>query len=288
MKTILVLVGGSATDDVVSNTALAAARPLRAHLEFLHVRVGPGEAAAFTPHVEFARGAGLREAFDRMESEAESRSTTARHHFERFCAQQAIAVADTPAAALDVSATWREEGDDAVARMMKCARHNDLVVLGRAPRANGLPPDLIELLLTGCGRPVLVAPPVMRPRLTGTALVCWKETATSARALGVALPLLEKCERVVIVGVEEGAEGSLDGIRDVAQRLGWHGIRAEARWLPDDARSVAEQLEAAAAQDDADLLVMGGYGHSRARETIFGGCTRHFLDHGDRPVLLMH
>jgi nucleotide-binding universal stress UspA family protein len=288
MKTILVLTGGSATDSVVFATALAAARPLAAHLEFLHIRISPGQAVPYTPHIEFATGAALHGTMDRLAAEAEARSQTAAHHFRQFCQQEGIEIAATPSRSQGISATWREEQDDAIERIMLRARHNDLVVVGRSARANGLPDDLIERLLLGCGRPVLVAPPRLRQSVTGTALIFWTETASAARALGAALPLLSKSERVVIVNVEKPAGGSADGIRDLARQLLWHGISAEFKGMPADGRSVAEQLEAAAADCDADLVVMGGYGHSRVREMIFGGCTQHFIDHAKWPVLMMH
>jgi nucleotide-binding universal stress UspA family protein len=288
MKTILVLAGGSETDKAVFDTALAAASPLGAHLDFLHIRIGPGEAARFTPHVDFAVGAGLRDALGRLQAEAEERSAAISSRFRQFCEEEAIEIADTPSSARGVSATLREERDDAVERMMFRARHNDLVVLGRSSRANGLPPALIELLLVGCGRPLLVAPSRMRQTLTGTALVFWKESAASARALGAALPLLSKSKRVVVIGVEEVAGGAQDGIRDLVRQFAWHGIVAECKWMPAQGRSAAEQLKSAAAEYEANLLVMGGYGRSRAREMVFGGCTQHFLDHAEWPVLMMH
>jgi nucleotide-binding universal stress UspA family protein len=172
--------------------------------------------------------------------------------------------------------------------MMHRARHHDLVVLGRWSRANGLPPDLIESLLVESGRPVLVAPPRIAHRITGTVLVCWTESAAAARALGAALPLLSKSERVVIVNVGEAAEASRDDMPDLVQQLSWHGISARFRWIPTDGRKVADHLESAAADCAADLLVMGAYSHSRIREKIFGGCTQHFIDRAERPVLLMH
>ncbi|HXY99038.1 MAG TPA: universal stress protein [Stellaceae bacterium] len=290
MKTILVLSGGGDTDRVVFGTALSLARAFGAHLEFLHIRPGPGDAAAFTPHVGFARGAALRAALDHLEAEANRRSAASARHFQEFCAQEAIEIADAPARSRGLSAAWQEARGDAVEYLVRRARHNDLAVLARPSRPNGMPPDLSERLLLGCGRPVLVAPARLRPSIAGTALVCWNETAAAARALGAALPLLSKSERVVIAGVEEAARpaASADGLRDLARQLSWHGIRADIRWLSAAACSAAEQLELAAADYDADLLVMGGYGRSPARETIFGGCTRHFLARAERPVLMMH
>jgi nucleotide-binding universal stress UspA family protein len=172
--------------------------------------------------------------------------------------------------------------------MMACARHCDLVVLGRAARADGLPRDLVELILVGSGRPILLAPPRPVGRIAGTALVCWKETAEAARALAAALPLLVKSSRVIVLSVEEGEGTSLQHGVAVVRYLAWHGVGAEARWLPTDGRAIAEQIDAAAADYGADLMVMGGYGHGRMRELIFGGCTQRFLERAARPVLLMH
>jgi nucleotide-binding universal stress UspA family protein len=287
MKTILVPVGGAETDQAVFATALEAARPLGAHLEFLHLRVAPGQAAVYTPHVDFAQGAALRDAISRLEVEAEKRSTVAARHFRQFCEHHGVVVTDIPSRTRSMSAVWREELNDAVERLTYRARHNDLVVLGRASRANGLPPDLIERLLLDCGRPVLIAPAEAPDNLTDTILVCWKETGEAARALTAALPLLSHGKRVVVVSVEE-AKATLASAFDIAEQLRWHGIAAEATCVTGEGQSVGELLQLAARRYDATLLVMGGYGFSRAREIIFGGCTQSFIDHAERPVLLVH
>jgi nucleotide-binding universal stress UspA family protein len=238
--------------------------------------------------VAFAAGPGLSDALDLLERNAESRSMNSARHFRRFCEQEAIDILDAPSHTPRVSACWREERDNALQCMMLRARHNDLVVLGRAPKPDGLPSALIESLLIGAGRPLLIAPHRPRATLLGTALVGWKETASSARGLSAALPLLSKAERVVIATVREGATGSRADLDDLSRYLAWHGILAECVWLPASGGPAVEQLETAIAQFDADFMVMGGYSHSRMRETIFGGCTQHFIDHAELPVLIMH
>ena len=288
MKTILVPTGGSETDDAVFAAALAAARPLGAHLEFLHVRLRPGEAAPFVPHVDFARGAALRAALQKIDADQERRLTMARRHFERFCEAHDLPLRDTPGRSDGVSATWRQALEGGMERIMIEARHSDLTVLCRAAHANGLPQDFVELALVGSGRPILLAPGRPVERLTGTALVCWKETQQAARALAAALPLLAKSKRVILLTVEEQKDTSLENGIELAHQLAWHAITAETRWMPADRRGVAEQIDAAASEYDADLIVMGGYGHGRMRELVFGGCTRRFLDGADRPVLLVH
>ncbi len=287
MKTILVLAGGSETDASVFETAFAAAAPLAAHLAFFHARISPGEAAAHTPHVDFMQGAGLHDALHQLGARAQARSAAAQRHFRAFCGKHDIDVRNTPARDPGVSASWHEELGDAIERMMLRARHNDLVIAGRPSGADGLPRDLIERLLFGCGRPLLLAPPRAPRRLTGAALVGWKETAGAARALTAALPLLAKSKRVVIANIEEGAQ-SLPHAADVVRHLAWHGIAAEAKRIPPDGRPVSLQLESAAADCGADLLVMGAYGRGPMRELIFGGCTQHVLAGARLPVFLMH
>jgi nucleotide-binding universal stress UspA family protein len=185
------------------------------------------------------------------------------------------------------SAAWHEAYGGGFERIMRHARRSDLVVLGRASHTDGLPQDLVELILLGSGRPVLLAPQRPVKQLAGTALVCWKETAEAARAVAAAIPLLAECNRVVVLTVAERKEAPEGDEAGLVRHLAWHGISAEALARPWDGRAVAEHIDAAMDQYAADLLVIGGYGHARMRQLIFGGCTQRFLDHSARPVFVM-
>jgi len=290
MRTILVLAGGRESDKAVFSTALSAARPLGAHVEFLHVRIAAGEAAIYTPHVGFAHGTALAAAIGKLTEQSKLRSRAALHHFEELCEKEPIEIAIRPAdrKSGSIPACWREECDDAVSRMIHCARHNDLVAIGRPNQSNGLPPDIIERLLTASGRPLLIAPKEPRPHIAGSILVCWKETAESARALAAAMPLLVLAKRVTVVSVGEEASELPEHLFHLVDRLEWNGIKAEPVWMPNNPKSAAYRLEELATSLDVDLIVMGGYGHGRMREIVLGGCTRHFLNGADRPLLMMH
>jgi nucleotide-binding universal stress UspA family protein len=288
MKTILVLAGGTETDQAVFHAALAAAVPVSAHLEFLHIHVGSVQAAAFTPHVDYAQGAALSEALGSLRRKAEKRSRDAALYFQSFCAQRKIPIAANPSPSPGVSAAFREETDEAVRQMLFFARRNDLIVVGRPSDGNGIPADFVERILVESGRPLLLAPARPVETVTETVMVCWKETAVSARALASAMPLLSRSRRVVVVGIEEDAGGSYEGLRELAEHLKWHGISPDFRWLPSGKGAVADQLEAVAQECRADLIVMGAYGHSRAREMFFGGCTQRFLDRSERAVFMVH
>jgi len=288
MKKILVAASGGASDSVVFATAHEAARTLGAHLEFYHLRLSPGEAARYTPHVAFARGAGLRHALQELQVEDEARSAAARSGFAAFCAQFNIPTAAHPTGDRGVTASLREESGEAAEQLARAARHNDLIVLGRHTHADGLPPDYIEHVLLRSGRPVLVAPAQRPVTVTGTIMVCWKETPEAARAVAAALPLLANSRHVVIANVHERAHAPASGISDVARHLAWHGIDADIRRLDGSGGPASERLAAAARECAADLVVLGAYGHSRTRELFFGGCTQHFLEDAPHAVLLMH
>src|SRR5215470_7934690 len=109
MKTILVLSGGSDSDSPVFETALAAAQPLGAHLRFVHIRISCGQAAAYSPHVEFARGPALVDALGRLEADSQRRSAAFGDHVRAFCTRFNITMRDAPGPAKGVSASLLEE-----------------------------------------------------------------------------------------------------------------------------------------------------------------------------------
>jgi nucleotide-binding universal stress UspA family protein len=288
MKSILVPIGGSATDGPVLETALAAARPFAAHLQFLHIRVGLGEAAQYTPHMAFASGPGLREALEELEVQTRGRCAAAVEHIHDFCTRSQIELCDAPNSSQAVTASCREEQGSALERVLFHARHSDLVVVGRASKPNGSPPDFLELLLMRRGRPVLIAGPAPSPTVTGTVMVCWRESADAARAVTAAAPFLAEAKRVVFASVAEKNGDAASALEDVAGRFAWHGVPAEVQVITPNGRPVQELLASAGQACAADLIVSGAYGHSRLREVVFGGCTQSFIRHCDRPVLLMH
>jgi nucleotide-binding universal stress UspA family protein len=288
MKSFLVPVGGAGSDECVLETALAAARPFAAHLNFLHVHVSAGQAAVHSPHADFATGPALRETLAELEHEAKVRTRTAEQHVRDFFARSQVAMAEPGKVNGAVTASWRVEQDDALRRIVFHARHNDLIIAGRAKKPNGLPPDFVESVLIDCGRPVLLASAAPRQSLTGTILVCWKESAEAARAFAAATPLLRNAGRAIFASVAETNDGAAESMQGIARQCALSGIAAETRLIAPSGRSPEVALAAAAKEYEADLVVMGAYGHSRMREPLFGGCTRAFISHAEQPVLLMH
>jgi nucleotide-binding universal stress UspA family protein len=140
------------------------------------------------------------------------------------------------------------------------------------------------------GRPVLVVPPRCTRLSPDRILVDWKDTAESRRAISAALPLLRKATETTIVEiVSDVAEQDTAAARvaDVARWLQRHNIQASAR-VELSAGDAGSQLDAIASEARIDIIVAGAYGHARLSEWIFGGVTRHLLQHSSACVLLVH
>ena len=287
MKTILTFVGGGDRDQVILPTALAAAIPLSAHLDCLHVHV-PATQAARHNRTEFASGAALQNALRELETNANAFSDLAAANVRKFCASAQIEMCDTPTTLRSVTASFREERSNTFERLTFHARHSDLIVMGRARQKQGLAPDTLAHLVLNCGRPILVAATAAPQTLTDTIMVCWTESSNAARAVTAATPILAKATRVVFVSVAERDEGVTDAVDDLARQFAWNGVSAEVRVIPASRRGIPGALAAAAEECGADLVVMGAYGRSRVRELISGSRTDAVLDGSDRPILLMH
>jgi nucleotide-binding universal stress UspA family protein len=200
---------------------------------------------------------------------------------------------DAQCQALGVSFESRVVVEEAVDAMVKHGRCSDLIVAGQTDRgqpADGVAFDFPQQVLLHAGPPLLVVPYAGTFTSVGhTVLVAWKATPEAANALRGALPLLRLAQRVLLVEVGEirGQPASDDSLGLAARWLKSHGVACEAH-REIDLAGVADQLLSRAADIGADLIVSGGYGHSRLREWIRGGVSRHLLDHMTVPTLFSH
>lgn len=185
---------------------------------------------------------------------------------------------------------WRSVQAYPTQAMAHVARSADLLVVSPPSRA-GLTHsvDPAGLVMTA-GRPVLIVPPAEH-RLHGKAVVvAWKDTRESRRAIADALPLLRRAEDVVIHAICKAAddEDARFEAEDVAAALKRHGVAARAVVSHGNDEQVTAALRREADLIGADLIVAGGFGHSRAREWVLGGVTDDFLNAPDRFILLSH
>jgi nucleotide-binding universal stress UspA family protein len=286
IKTILVPATGSATDTAVLTSALAVARPFAAHLDFLHVHADAA-ALATTMASDGSGAAMITGLIDRIEEEAGQREERAKQLFQRFCARERLVIGDSPSGQPGPSAQWVQKIGDEPYWVAEYGRAADLLVIGRPVEDQGVSFDTIEAALLASGRPVLIPPAAPLSALPETIVIAWKAAPEAARAVTAAMPLLATAKQIVILTVaEEQGLSDEEGVRLVTS-LRWHGLNVSARHLQPDTGGAAETLLAAAGEHAA-LVVMGAYGHSRLREWIFGGFTRHVLRGAKVPVLMMH
>ena len=177
--------------------------------------------------------------------------------------------------------------------VMERGRAANLIVAGQTDPEWDLSPvmDFPEHLALESGRPVLVIPYAGRyPTIGRRVVVAWKPSRESARAVFDALPLLQEAETVHILEVKERPDdvSTLAPDTSIAAALARHGMRPEVRTSIASEISIGDEILSRAADLDADLLVMGAYGHSRFRELVFGGTTRHIARHMTLPTLLSH
>jgi nucleotide-binding universal stress UspA family protein len=170
----------------------------------------------------------------------------------------------------------------------------DLLVLGQRDPADedaaAVPADFIESVLLACGRPALVVPHIGAAATIGsTVAIAWKPTPEAARAVTAALPFLRRAKRVHVLSWGEESPPAVGGRPlDLERYLQAHGVRFTWDRAGAERQQVGELLLSRAFDLGADLLVMGCYGHSRAREWILGGASRTILQSMTLPVLMMH
>lgn len=207
---------------------------------------------------------------------------------------RARAAFDRVLAAHGMKAAWAEVGNDPIMGVFaQQALYADLLVLGQAApaekRADGVPADFVETVLASSGKPALVLPYIGTSSTLGeTVVVAWKPTREAARAVSAALPLLQRARQVHVLSWSDedeavGGEGlSLGGY------LQLHGVKAIWHQETQEPDLLGELLLSRAFDLEADLLVMGCYGHSRAREWVLGGTSRTVLRSMTLPVLMAH
>jgi nucleotide-binding universal stress UspA family protein len=173
----------------------------------------------------------------------------------------------------------------------RMARRFDLAVVGQ-PEPDAVAPEdlIIEAALFASGRPTAVVPYIHKKGFAADrVMVCWDGSRNAARAIGDAMPVLVRARtiEVMIVASERAKSDEIPGA-DIAQHLARHGLKVEVERIVAPDGDVASTLLSHAADASADLIVMGGYGHSRLREFILGGVTRGILGAMTVPVLMSH
>jgi len=187
---------------------------------------------------------------------------------------------------------WRAPAGDPIAAGIRHARYCDLVIVGQpepGDAAAGFVTELAHSILLASGRPLLFVPYIgARATIGERIVVAWKDTREAARAVADALPLLVRAKSVDVLSImPPNHTDELVGERIITY-LARHGIAAKLRPEVADDISAGELLLSQVSDLSADLVVMGGYSHSRLQERVMGGVTRVMMTSMTVPVLMSH
>jgi nucleotide-binding universal stress UspA family protein len=252
--------------------AIALAAAFEAHLT--------GIAFAYEPEIlpdPSGPGSGR---FLRIREENEEAAAAAAAQFEKEAANAGV-TASARAVTTTISG-----GYDLFGRV---ARRFDLAVVGQDNPDQEQSETLVaEGALFESGRPLVMVPYIHKKGLKlDRVMVCWDGSRPAARAIADAMPLLTRARQVDVVIVEQAKSDEMPGA-DVAEHLARHGLKVAIQRISRGDIDIKDVLLNYAADSVADLVVMGGYGHSRMRELILGGVTRGMLASMTLPTLLSH
>jgi nucleotide-binding universal stress UspA family protein len=191
-----------------------------------------------------------------------------------------------------LSSEWRVTDGLAEEIVAAHARYADLVIVGQSEPddATTTPSDLAETVVIASERPVLIVPHIGVTKPPGkTVMLCWNGTREAARAATGALPILKQADKVIILLIDPRNDGDPEGPGGrVATWLARHGVNAVVKRDTAGDSNVGGVILSRAADQDADLVVMGLYGHSRMREWVLGGASRTLLASMTVPLLVAH
>jgi nucleotide-binding universal stress UspA family protein len=289
LKSILVHVNGSNGDSAVLSLASRVGRDFAAHFDVVHVTPSFAEMAGKT--LSAAGDTPVSgEAFELQRIVAAKASEASRRHFDAFCHGENLSEAKAPPAPQG-SAAWSEKTGSAVDVLVTEARYHDLVVAAGTGSERLLPADLGRILFES-GKPLLLAPAQTSSGRIRSVAIAWKPTPEAARAVTAAMPILSQASRVYVLQANEDNAAAFECatcMDRLVTQLRWHGLWADCRYIAPGGRAAPVAVQETARECDCDLLVMGAYGHSRWRETIFGGFTRAVLEDGPAlPLFMMH
>ena len=220
-----------------------------------------------------------------MTEEWLGREAQAEVGFRAFMEQAGIPVGGT---AGGVSAGWRGAAANGHVRINEYSRLFDLVLLGRDPADEGAAFAICEDALFEGGCPILIAPATAAPDDFGRhILIAWNGSTETARTIALGMRLIERAEKILVLTVEGVTVPGPSG-EQAAAALRRRGLTVEEKTVKAQHRTAGETILAEAAAAGCDLVFKGAYTHSRLRQMVFGGPTRHIMAESTLPVFMAH
>lgn len=180
------------------------------------------------------------------------------------------------------NAIWQEAEGDRGQLLAEAAHTTDLILARQTKGGSTDAPDVLDQLVTATGVPVVALPTGASGDPGQQVLIGWNGSREASRAVHDALPFLQAAKDAILCAVGDKAAASLDVATAMLRR---HGLDVQPHKVDEPDGNAGEVLLGQAAAHGADLLVMGAYGHTRLREMVLGGATRHVLREAMLPVM---
>ena len=283
---ILAPVTGGPRDAAVLANAIEAARPFNAHVMAFFVRPDLAEALAF--FTDGVSGVVVEEVVKATKDAGDEAAKRADAAIDTVCAGTSVARVRHPQRSAAVTLSLREVQGNFGDQLTAAARLSDLVVFGpiREGEQAGLAEAFVQVLVE-TDRPVLRATGEAPKTFARRVAIGWDGKTAAAQAVSAAMPYLAKADNVEILSVQRPplkAEAT-EGLKEY---LALHGVTSTERLIDPGTKRIGEALLNAAGEGNADLLVVGGYGRGRLRESLIGGVTRHVIAHAGLAVFMVH
>jgi len=283
---ILAPVTGGPRDAAVLANAIEAARPFNAHVMAFFVRPDLAEALAF--FTDGVSGVVVEEVVKATKDAGDEAAKRVDAAIDTVCAGTSIARVRHPQRSAAVTLSLREVQGNFGDQLTAAARLSDLVVFGpiREGEQAGLAEAFVQVLVE-TDRPVLRATGEAPKTFARRVAIGWDGKTAAAQAVSAAMPYLAKADNVEILSVQRPplkAEAT-EGLKEY---LALHGVTSTERLIDPGTKRIGEALLNAAGEGNADLLVVGGYGRGRLRESLIGGVTRHVIAHAGLAVFMVH
>ncbi len=282
IRTIFVPLAEGFSSRLLLDAALLVAKRTQAHIRAMFVRPEPEAALAEIPDVMIGAGA-TPEAVERESRRAAAVEKTRFESWQRGNNTPGDGGAD----AGSWFATWSDKVGEIETVVARYGRVSDLTVVRRVAPGSFSAQRCFDTVVFESGRPVLLVPETLPLDITDHVLIAWNGSLEASRAVFGAMPLLRLANRVSIFTAGQDDSESVDP-NDLADALSLHGIRVQIVTPAGLGSSTGEALLGAATRQNATLIVMGAYTHSRLRQLFLGGVTRHLLANAPVPLLMSH
>jgi nucleotide-binding universal stress UspA family protein len=285
IKTILVPIRGDGKGEGVLDHALALAERFGAHIEAVHARARPEEYLPYGTLIS----SGMKETIlQSARANAQEEETRFRRLFSDYCTAKGLTILDKPPAPGNrVTTSWREVTGKQATVIALRGRLTDLIAVPKPEKETQLGRNTLEAALMETGKLVLMTTAGPVTSVGAHIAVAWNGSAQSARAVSLAMSMLNGADKVTILVADTGESIPL-GADELVDHLRWHNIEPDVQSFTATGHDIGGPLLERAGAVGADVLLMGAFGHNRHREFILGGVTQYVISEAKMPVIFAH